>query len=240
MPHPHLPTILAGLRKEQRTLAMLAAGAALVAGFIKLAEEVGEGETGAIDRAILTGLRQPGDLATPIGPSWLEGSMIDLTALGGTTVLTLVSVLAIAFLLVRGRWRQAVFAAIATGGGAIMGKTLKALFARERPEIVPHLIEVTSLSFPSGHSTNSAIVYLTLAAMLAASFQERAARYFVVGAAAMLVLLIGITRVYLGVHYPSDVLGGWTLGAAWALAMGLIASLLQRKRTIELPGETPD
>ena len=116
----------------------------------------------------------------------------------------------------------------------------KALFARPRPEVVPHLVEVNSLSFPSGHSLNSAIVYLTLGVLIARSFEERSARVFTIGTAALLVLTIGFTRVYLGVHFPSDVLGGWTVGAAWALVMGMLASVLQRSRKIEQPGSAPD
>nr|WP_247713925.1 phosphatase PAP2 family protein [Qipengyuania xiamenensis] len=166
--------------------------------------------------------------------------MRDLTALGGVTVLTLVAVLAVAFLLTRGRIRQAFYTALATGGGAIFGKILKSLFARERPEVVPHLVEVHSLSFPSGDSMNSAIVYLTLAVMLSRTFEDRRSRIFVIGVAALLVLTIGFTRLYLGVHYPTDVLGGWTVGATWALAMGLIATRLQEDRKMEQPVENPD
>lgn len=230
-----LSTFKTHLHREQRLLIGIGVGAALTAGFLKLASEMSEGETEAFDIAILEALRRPVDPATPIGPSWLLAAMRDLTALGSATVLALVSCLAIAFLLVRGRWHQALYTAVATGGGAIMGKLLKALFARDRPEIVPHLVEVHSLSFPSGHSTNSAIVYLTLAVLLARSFADRRTRSFVIAAAALLVLAIGVTRVYLGVHYPSDVLGGWTVGATWALGAGLVATRLQRRRRIEAP-----
>ena len=112
---------------------------------------------------------------------------------------------------------------------------LKGMFARPRPEVVPHLVEVTSMSFPSGHSLNSAIIYLTLAVMIARSFEDRASRVFTLTVAVMLVLAIGCTRVILGVHFPSDVLGGWTLGAAWALMVGLVATSLQRTHKIEEP-----
>ena len=230
----HRP-ILRFVRREHRLLFLLAVGAGLAFGFIQLASEMQEGDTAAFDRSILTALRTPGDLAVPIGPHWLLPAMTDITALGGTTVLTLVSFLAIAFLALRGRWRQAAVAAAATGGGALFGVTLKSLFARARPEIVPHLVEVNSLSFPSGHSLNSAIVYLTLAALVARSFTELRLRAFVIGVAAMLVLLIGTSRLYLGVHYPTDVLGGWSVGAAWALMVGVVAARLQRDRTIEPP-----
>ena len=234
-----LSTFKTYIHREQRLLIGLVIGGALAAGFIKLAGEMSEGETQAFDIAILKALRTPGDPSIPIGPSWLLGSMRDLTALGGVTVLTLVSALAIAFLLVRGRWHQALYTALATGGGAVTGKLLKSLFARERPEIVPHLVEVHSLSFPSGHSMNSAIVYLTLAVLIARGYEKRRTRSFVIGAAALLVFLIGVTRIYLGVHYPSDVLGGWTVGAAWALLTGLIATNLQQRHRIEGRAKTP-
>ncbi|OYX66371.1 MAG: hypothetical protein B7Y88_05690 [Sphingomonadales bacterium 32-64-17] len=225
------------LFREQRFLALFLAGAALVAGFVALAGEMQEGETHAFDITILQALRQPGQPAELIGPHWLQSAATDITALGGVTVLALVSVLAIAFLLLRRRWRQAIFTIFATAGGAVMGSLLKDLFARSRPEVVPHLVEVTSLSFPSGHSLNSAIVYLTLAVMIARSFTDRTSRVFTVAAAVLLVLAIGCTRVLLGVHYPTDVLGGWTLGAAWALLMGMIADVLQKQHRIEEPSE---
>ena len=234
-----LSTLKTYIHREQGLLIGLLVGAALIGGFIKLAGEMLEGDTQAFDIAFLKSLRMPGDLATPVGPTWLLDSMRDITALGGVTVLTLVSALAIAFLLMRGRVKQALYTALATGGGAVMGKLLKSLFARERPEVVPHLVEVTSLSFPSGHSMNSAIVYLTLAVMISRSFDERRARIFTIGSAALLVLAIGFSRLYLGVHYPTDVLGGWTVGASWALAMGLIATRLQERHQIEEPGEDP-
>ena len=227
------------LHREQRLLVSLLIGAALATGFINLADEMVEGETQAFDVAFLKSLRVAGDLDTPIGPHWMLSTMRDLTALGGVTVLTLVAALAVVFLITRGRFQQAFYTALATGGGAIFGTVLKSLFARARPEVVPHLVEVNSLSFPSGHSMNSAIIYLTLAVMISRSFEEHKTRIFIIGVAALLVLTIGFTRLYLGVHYPTDVLGGWTVGATWALAMGLIATRLQASRKMEQPGADP-
>lgn len=230
-----LPKILAYLHREQRFLAIFIAGAALVAGFVKLAGEMREGDTKAFDMTILRALRLPDDPSQLIGPAWFQTAATDITALGGATILTLVSILAVSFLLLRGRFRQAGFTALATGGGAMMSGILKAIFARPRPEVVPHLVEVTSMSFPSGHSLNSAIIYLTLAVMVARTFEDRKSRIFILTVAVLLVLAIGSTRVILGVHFPSDVLGGWTLGAAWALAVGLVASSLQRTHKMEEP-----
>lgn len=234
---PKAKALLQMLHREQRLLALLLAIAALLFASLKLASEVLEGDTQAFDRWLLTALRMPGSPATPIGPPWVREAMIDITALGGTTLLAIMAVLAIAFLLLLGRFRHAAFTAMATGGGAILGSVLKSLFARTRPEVVPHLIEVHSLSFPSGHSLNSAIVYLTLAILLARELAFWRLRIFVVSAAAVLVFLIGFSRVYLGVHFPSDVLGGWSVGATWALAMGIIADLLHRIR-LSSPPET--
>lgn len=235
----HLPKFLSYLHREQRLLALLAIGAALIALFIKLAGEMQEGETQAFDIAILRALRHADDPAQLIGPAWLKSSVIDITALGGVTVLTLVSILAVAFLMLGKRHHQALFTALATGGGALLGTLLKTMFARPRPEVVPHLVEVTSLSFPSGHSLNSAIIYLTIAVMISRSFDDRASRIFTITVAALLVLAIGTTRLLLGVHYPSDVLGGWTLGAAWALMVGIVAAKLQRSHKIEGPEGEP-
>jgi undecaprenyl-diphosphatase len=204
-------------------ITLLLIGAALFA-FFKLASEVSEGDTMALDRAILTGLRSAADPATPIGPRWLPEAMTDLTALGGATVLLLVSAFVIFYLLLSGRMRTALFILAATAGGTALGGLLKLIYARPRPGLVPHLVDVTSSSFPSGHATDSAIVYLTLAALLARTVPERALRIYIIGVAILLTLLIGVSRVYLGVHWPSDVIAGWTIGAAWALGCSLAYS----------------
>ena len=199
---------------------LLLIGAALFA-FFRLASEVSEGDTLAFDRAILTDLRTPADPAVPIGPHWLPEAMTDLTAFGSPTGLLLVCTAVIAYLLLAGRLRTAMFVFAASAGGMALGSLLKHVYARPRPTLVPHLVDVTSTSFPSGHATDSAIVYLTLAALLARTVPERAMRIYIIGVAILLTLLIGCSRVFLGVHYPSDVVAGWTLGAAWALACSL-------------------
>lgn len=223
--------------REQKWLLLFLASAALVWAFVKLAGEMVEGETGSFDRAITLAFRVPGNPAQPIGPAWLPGTMIDLSALGSVVVLTLVSLLAVALLLFRKRHGLAVVMAAATGGGALASMLLKDLFARPRPDIVPHLVEVNTMSFPSGHATNSAIVYLTVAMVLARNFEDRPTRLFILASAVALVIAVGVTRVFLGVHYPSDVVAGWMAGAAWALAMGAVTARLQRQHAVEQPEE---
>jgi len=199
---------------------LLLAGAALLA-FFKLASEVVEGDTMAFDRAILLAFRSAADPAVPIGPRWLAEAMIDLTAFGSLPVLLLVTAAAIGYLLLARQVRTALFVLAATGGGLALGALLKLAYGRPRPALVPHLVDVASASFPSGHATDSAIVYLTLAALIARGAPERALRLYILGVAILLSLLIGVSRVYLGVHWPSDVVAGWTIGAAWALACSL-------------------
>jgi undecaprenyl-diphosphatase len=207
-------------------IALLLVGAALFA-FFRLASEVAEGDTMAVDRAILTGLRSTADPALPIGPKWLPEAMTSLTAFGSVTGLLLVCAAVIGYLLAARRLRTAAFVFAATAGGIALAGLLKLAYARPRPILVPHLVDVTSTSFPSGHATDSALVYLTLAALLARSIPKRGPRIYVIGAAILMILLIGVSRVYLGVHWPSDVAAGWTLGAAWALACSLVYSRLR-------------
>jgi undecaprenyl-diphosphatase len=201
-------------------ITLLLIGAALSA-FFRIASEVSEGDTMALDRAILVGLRSSTDPAIPVGPRWLPETMTNLTALGSATVLLFISALVIVYLLLSRQARTALFVFAATAGGIGMGGLLKLVYARPRPNLVPHLADVTSSSFPSGHATDSAIVYLTLAALLARAVPEAALRITIIGAAILLSLLIGVSRVYLGVHWPSDVVAGWSIGAAWALACSL-------------------
>jgi len=211
-------------------LAVLLIGAALFA-FFRIASEVSEGDTMAFDRAILTGLRTPGDPALPIGPAWLSEAMTSLTAFGSMTGLLLVCAAVAGFLLTARRARTALFVLAATSSGIALAGLLKLVYARPRPALVPHLVDVTSSSFPSGHATDSAIVYLTLAALLARTVPERAVRIYLLAAAMVLTLLIGVSRVYLGVHWPSDVVAGWSMGAAWALACSLAYSRLRIRQS---------
>ena len=182
------------------------------------------GTTSSFDARILLMLRQPGNLAALRGPSWLFAAMRDVTALGDTPVLTLVTGIAAGAALVRRRIGMAVFIALTIAVGAVLDTQLKLVFARPRPSVVPHLVDVTSASFPSGHAMNSAIVCLTLAALLARRTTDRGLRAYLACIGVGLALVVGASRVVLGVHYPTDVIGGWVAGAAWAASCWLVAS----------------
>jgi undecaprenyl-diphosphatase len=181
----------------------------------------------AFDRAIMLGLRRTGEPGVPVGPGWLRAAMIDITALGGVTVLTLVVALATGLLLVRRLWITAGLVLVATIGGSILSGQAKYWVGRPRPELVDHLVQVSGLSFPSGHATNSAIVYLTLAGLVAQVERGARVRSYTLACAILLVGAIGISRVYLGVHWPSDVLAGWCAGTGWAAAWWWIGARLR-------------
>ncbi|XXF77573.1 phosphatase PAP2 family protein [Myxococcaceae bacterium GXIMD 01537] len=212
-----------------RLLGLLLAVAVCALAFIALSDEVREEETRHFDERLLLALRRPDDLAVPRGPVWLRVAARDFSALGGAPVLALVTVAVCGLLALVRHWRSLALVVGATLGGTLLNVALKHLFARPRPTVVPHLTEVASASFPSGHAMLSAIVYLTLGALLAQLTEHRRLRFYALGWAVLLTLLIGLTRVYLGVHYPTDVLGGWVAGLAWALLAALVARVAKRR-----------
>lgn len=214
---------------EFNTLIAFIAASGMAFAFAKIADEMVEGETRDFDLAILRALRQAGDAAKPIGPWWFEAAMVDVTALGGWTVLTLITVLVLVYLLITSRRADALLVLVSIAGGSLLSTALKIGFARPRPDLVDHLVNVSSASFPSGHAMLSAATYLTLGALLARTEERRVVRGFLFGVAVALTLIIGCSRVYLGVHYPTDVLAGWCLGAAWALVCWMVARWLRPK-----------
>lgn len=234
----HLPKSLASLpsrigRRELAILAAILAPAGLLYLFMQIVEEVGEGDTMVIDRAVLLALRNPADLADPIGPWWVEVMFKDLTSLGSTTVLMLVTLAAIGFLLITRRRGAALLVLVAVGGGTLLSSLFKQAFARPRPDFVAHAVDVHTASFPSGHAMLSAVTYLTLGALLARVEPHPMRKAYILGLAVALALAIGISRVFLGVHYPTDVLAGWSVGAAWAMLCWGVAWWLQRRGQVE-------
>lgn len=197
---------------------LAAAGFALfLLALIWLGHELVEGDGARFDQAILLAMRVPGHPLQPIGPAWLPSAVRDVTALGSTTVLTLVVLVTAVFLWLAGRLRTALLLVVATSLGSVSVELIKALVSRSRPDLIGRLMEETSRSFPSGHAALSAIVYLTLATLLFPVLPRRRVRAFVVIVATVLTLLVGLSRVYLGVHWPSDVVAGWAFGGVWAM-----------------------
>lgn len=225
-------------RQEAGVLAAILAVAGGLFAFARLASEVVEGDTRRFDEAVLLALRNPADLSDPLGPPWLEEMMRDLTALGGTAVLTLVTVAVAGFLILTGKRRAAATVGVAVVGGLLLSNALKWGFARPRPDLVPHGQAVYTQSFPSSHAMLSAVVYLTLGALLARTQPRRRVKLYFLAVAAILTVLVGASRVYLGVHWPTDVLAGWTLGAGWALLCWLATLWLQRHGDVE-PDDAP-
>lgn len=198
--------------------------------FLEIAEEVREAEMIDIDRALLLFLRDPADLSQPLGPRWLEQTMVEITALGGYPILSLLLAIVVGFLIVSRKFGSAVYVTLSIGLGTLAGHVLKLLYERPRPDLVDHLVDVHTASFPSGHATMSAVVYLTLAVLIMRLVDGVGARIYVLFVAVFLTLAIGTSRIYLGVHWPSDVVAGWALGAAWASLSWLSVSALRAYR----------
>ncbi|SCY49585.1 undecaprenyl-diphosphatase [Microvirga guangxiensis] len=206
--------------------------------FIAIADEVSEGETHELDSAILLALRDPQDVANPLGPGWLEEAARDFTGLGGYAILTLLTAATVIYLLMAGKRAAALLVLVSIVGGTLLSTGLKMGFERPRPDLVPHATRVYTASFPSGHAMLSAITYLTIGALLARVEKSRRISAFIMSLAIVMTLMVGASRVYLGVHWPSDVLAGWSVGAAWAALCWFVALQLQRKGQMEKPGET--
>lgn len=229
-----LSRLFARLGKFELPLLVLPGlAAAALWGFVALVDEVLEGEIHDLDTRLLLSLRHPQDASDPLGPLWFEEMMRDITAFGGTGPLVFITLAGIVYLLLRRRLRIALFLFAAIAGGQLLSSLLKAGFDRPRPDLVPHGATVYTASFPSGHAMMTAIVYLTLAALLARSESRHRLKAFLLVLAALVTLLVGTSRVYLGVHWPSDVLGGWMIGSAWAAGCWTLAVLLQRRGELE-------
>lgn len=212
-----------------RILGIVAAASFGLWVFIEVAEEVLEGETGAFDQAILLALRMPGNPAQSRGSAWLEGAARDITALGSLTVLGLVVLAASVFLVLANRRRIALFLLLSTTSGTLVAFLLKSTFSRARPDLFPHGDYVVTASFPSAHAMISALVYLTLGALVARVVTSRTVKLYVMAVTLLLSGLIGASRVYLGVHWPTDVLAGWAAGAAWALIWWGLAEAIKAR-----------
>ena len=222
-PARDLRRLLAAALEELGAVAALLVLAAGTLAFLELSDEVGEGGTRRFDLGVLQALRAPGDPHVLVGPGWLHVAAADVTALGSVTVLGLAVVLTLALLLSLKRWSEAVMVLVGAVGGVAISQALKHLFLRERPDLAYRAVEAANPSFPSGHAMLSAVVFLTLGALAARFAPRKRVKALALGSAVLVSLLVGVSRIYLGVHWASDVLAGWSMGAAWAMACWLAA-----------------
>jgi undecaprenyl-diphosphatase len=227
---------------------VIAAVLAVVAGtwgFVALLDEVKEGDTEEFDQWVMNSVSKPApapahalapgrpDQRVAKGPAWLIEAGRDLTALGGVMVLALVTGAVAGYLLLSRRYRAMWLVLVATGGGLVLSTVLKYFIDRGRPSVFEHESIVYTSSFPSGHSMLSAVVYLTLGSLLARIMPGRVLKLYFLLLAMVLTFLVGVSRVYLGVHWPTDVLAGWCGGLVWALVCWLVARRLQREGAVE-------
>lgn len=226
------------LLSEPFLIGALALSSAGVWAFCEIADEVLEGESHEMDERLVLALRNADDLSDPVGPKWFEEMVRDVTALGGVAVVTLTAVIAVVFLWVLDKRQQAVLLLAALVGGFLLSYGMKALFDRPRPDLTPHGSYVYTRSFPSGHAMVAACTYLTLGAVLAELVRPRALKFFLLAVTIGLTIAIGASRVYLGVHWPTDVLAGWAAGGAWALGCWAVARLVHLGK-IRIPVEDP-
>ena len=226
-------------RPERKLLLALALSAFALWVFVAVSAEMLEGDSHRFDERLLMALRSQADPALPMGPAWLREIMRDVTALGSTFVLLLVTFASIGFLALTKNRHAALLVLVAVLGGMLLSTLLKAGFDRARPDVVMHTTTVYSASFPSGHAMMSAVVYLTLGALLAATQQGTRLKLYILALGAFLTLIVGMSRVYLGVHWPTDVLAGWALGASWAMACWSVMVWLQRRGDVEPPNPEP-
>jgi undecaprenyl-diphosphatase len=229
---------LAWLRQfEGRVLMALIFLAGGVWLFIAVTDQVLEGDSREIDTMILLAMREPDDSDDPLGPIWMEEVGRDFTALGGAGVQVLLLALVIGYLALIRKPNAILLVLSAIVGAWLLNTLLKEIFDRPRPDLVPHGSYVYQASFPSGHAMSSAAFYLTLGVLLARLHVRRYIQTYFVGAALLITLIVGVSRVYLGVHWPSDVLAGWALGSVWAILCWMLTRWLQQRGQVERAGE---
>ncbi|WP_394704120.1 phosphatase PAP2 family protein [uncultured Cohaesibacter sp.] len=193
-------------------------------GFAAIAYLVSTDATTVFDHSVMSYFIELGETVSPLGPPWVEEIFLELTALGGGTVLTLVALLVLVGLFITHQ-RGAALTLIATlFSGTIIPYGLKFLFDRPRPDLVAHLDRTFTASFPSAHATVSMIYWISIATIIARFIDHASLRRFIYYSAFSLVIVIGLSRIYLGVHWPSDVIAGWLLGLSWAAFCWLLAN----------------
>lgn len=234
---PHYRRVYSFVTAEAGLLAAIALVSGLILAFLHIADEMIEGEMEAFDRAILMLFRDPGNVDHVVGPAWVHEMVRDITALGSFSLLGLIVVAVCGYLVLARMRSEALLVAGSVVGGTIISTLLKMGYNRPRPDLATLSTQFTA-SFPSGHAMLSAVTFLTLGTLLARLAPTRRLQIFAISVALFLTLIVGVSRLYMGVHYPSDVLAGWCLGAAWALLCGTLATALQRQGAIIRPSST--
>ncbi len=211
---------------ETRLLLCVAALAGATWSFAEITENVLAGRAGFIDQGILLALRAQGEHPAPIGPAWVQAMARDVTAMGSAVVLGTATATVAGLLCLAGQARTALFVVLSTLSGTLTMLLLKQGFDRPRPSLLTQGDLAMAASFPSGHAMVSTLVYLTLAALLTRLLPTRALKLYVLAVALLLSVAIGLSRIYLGMHWPTDVMAGWAAGAAWALASRTLVEYL--------------
>jgi len=230
-----MKAVFAILKHQIDLVILIAVGLLVIFGYLfaEIADEVLEGQAQPYDEFVLQRLREPGDRLNPVGPPALEQMARDITALGSAAVLTLLTIaVSIYLFIIRHRRMLLLFLAVVIGGG-LLTFLIKELVDRPRPDYMSTLTLETSGSFPSGHAALSTVVYLTIGVLLARTTAKKRLKIYYMTVALAVTLLVGFSRVYLGVHYPTDVLGGFSAGFIWALLCWITAYALQKRGAIE-------
>lgn len=224
----HLKKAYKFVTAEVRLLAAIAIVSGLILGFFTLADEMGEGDLEAFDNFVLMLFRDPDNVDLVVGPIWAHEMVRDITALGSFSLLGLIVLGVCSYLLLIRLKSEALLIVVSVAGGTILSTVLKWTYSRPRPDLHVMSTQFTS-SFPSGHAMLSAVTFLTLGTLLAKIAPSWRIRLFFLGGAIFLTVIVGLSRVYMGVHFPSDVIAGWCVGAAWALLCNIVATILQRR-----------
>jgi undecaprenyl-diphosphatase len=210
------------LPAQEKRLTLWLGGASLFFGiFVKITSELLENEVHGLDSSILTTVAK---IRRPL----LTSMAVDLTALGSITLVVLISAVALCMLLSLGDRLAAWQLLLNSLGAGIWTEITKNVIERARPENITPLVQVSGFSYPSGHSLASASLYLTIAILAVRYLPTTKARVLLLGLAVAVILLVCVSRVYLGVHYPSDVASGASLGIAWALLLAGSFSMIER------------
>lgn len=201
--------------------------------FVRLADNLPQIDGEGFDWLVLGAVRPiAGDPSMPWGPWWLHEAAMDISSLGGISVLGLFALIALGFLLMSAKRLSALLLVVGLAGGVFLSEGLKAVFDRARPPQAYQVVDTLNASFPSGHALLSTVFYLSVGVMMTRAFPRRRFKAYAIGVGIVIALLIGLTRIYLGAHWASDVFGGWSVGAAWAMLLWLVAYAAERRQRV--------